>query len=87
MSGHFNAETQRARRAAEAGRATGLCFFSAFLGGLCVSALRSLVGAGFGRSPGPGRTPNNWVQATPGYACVSFLSRWPGAPDPERWDT
>ena len=28
--------------------------------------------------------PNNWVQATPGYACVSFLSQGPGAPDPGR---
>lgn len=25
------------------------------------------------------------VQATPDYACVSFLSQWPGAPDPGRW--
>jgi hypothetical protein len=27
---------------------------------------------------------NHWVQATPGYACVFFLSRRPGAPDPAR---
>jgi hypothetical protein len=28
--------------------------------------------------------PNIWVQATPGYACVSFLGHGPGAPDPGR---
>ncbi len=28
---------------------------------------------------------NIWVQATPGCACVSFLSQRPGAPDPARW--
>jgi hypothetical protein len=26
--------------------------------------------------------PSQRVQATPGYACVSFPSQWPGAPDP-----
>jgi hypothetical protein len=29
-------------------------------------------------------TPNIWVQATPGYACVLFPSQGPGAPDPAR---
>ena len=24
---------------------------------------------------------NSWVQATPGYACVSYLSQRPGAPE------
>jgi hypothetical protein len=27
---------------------------------------------------------NIWVQATPGYACVSLLSQRSGAPDPIR---
>jgi hypothetical protein len=35
------------------------------------------------RTTTPNR-PNNWVQATPGYACLFFLGQWPGAPDPER---
>ncbi len=28
--------------------------------------------------------PPNWVQATPDYACVFFLSQGSGAPDPDR---
>jgi len=28
---------------------------------------------------------NVWVQATPGYACESFLGQRPGAPDPLGW--
>jgi hypothetical protein len=27
---------------------------------------------------------NHWVQATPGFAFLCFLSRRPGAPDPGR---
>src|SRR5436190_24387912 len=30
------------------------------------------------------KQPNQWVQATPDYACCLFLSRWSGAPDPAR---
>lgn len=30
------------------------------------------------------RSPNHWVQATPVYTCWRFLSRVPGAPDPDR---
>ena len=28
---------------------------------------------------------NNWVQATPGWVVLFFLSLGFGAPDPERW--
>jgi len=27
------------------------------------------------------RSPNNWVQATPGCASLFILNRWPGAPE------
>ena len=30
-------------------------------------------------------TLNPLLLATPVYAQLSFLSRWPGAPEPERW--
>ena len=39
-----------------------------------------MVGQGLG--PGDMGAGNNWVQATPGYAALFFLSLWPGAPDP-----